>query len=96
MDAPENALVLVYLCSIIWDYYQDWVVLAQIASSMSESGEDCQKHKLAYVEPKGMHKLLANIAMSILLYEAWIWTDVISAKQCQKTEMVLVQLKCVG
>ncbi len=30
----RDAKVLVYLCSIIWDYFQDWVVLAQTASGM--------------------------------------------------------------
>ncbi len=34
MDAQENGKVLVYLCSIIQDYFRDWVVAVQTASSM--------------------------------------------------------------
>ncbi len=40
-------------------------------------------------------KLLANIAMSVLLYGASIWADAISAREHQKREMVSVQRKAV-
>ncbi len=46
---------------------------------------------------KGKRKLLANVAMSVLLYGAPIWAD---ARQYRRTEMVLVQrkaaLRCVS
>ncbi len=49
---------------------------------------------------KGKRKLLANVAMSVLLYGAPIWADAINARQYRRTEMVLVQrkaaLRCVS
>ncbi len=55
--------------------------------------------KLAHVEPRwpseGKHKLLANVAMSVLLYGTPIWADAISAKEYRRTEMVLVLWKAV-
>ncbi len=49
---------------------------------------------------EGKRKLLANVAISVLLYEAPIWTDAINARQYRRTEMVSVQwkaaLRCVS
>ncbi len=42
---------------------------------------------------KGKRKLLANIAMSVLLYGAPIWAHAINARQYRRTEMVSVQRK---
>ncbi len=48
----------------------------------------------------GKRKLLANVAMLVLLYGAPIWADAINTRQYQRTEMVLVQrkaaLRCVS
>ncbi len=44
---------------------------------------------------EGKCKLLANIAMSVLLYGASIWADTIDAREYRRTEMVSVQLKAV-
>ncbi len=41
----------------------------------------------------GNRKLLANVAMSVLLYGTKIWADAINAREYQRTEMVLVQWK---
>ncbi len=49
---------------------------------------------------EGKRKLLANIAMSVLVYEALIWTDAINTRKYPRMEMVSVQwkaaLRCVG
>ncbi len=44
---------------------------------------------------EGKRKLLADIAMLVLLYRAPIWADVINARQYRRTEMVSVQRKAV-
>ncbi len=48
---------------------------------------------------KGKHKLLVNVAMSVLLYGAPIWADAINAEE-NGTQVVLVQqkaaLRCVS
>ncbi len=49
---------------------------------------------------EGKCKLLANVANSVLLYGAPIWTDAINAREYRRMEMVSVQqkavLKCVS
>ncbi len=44
--------------------------------------------------------LLANVVMSVFLYEAPIWAEAINAREYQRTKMVLVQqkaaLQCVS
>ncbi len=49
---------------------------------------------------EGKRKLLANVAMLVLLYRAPIWADAINARQYRRMEMVLVQwkaaLRCVS
>ncbi len=42
---------------------------------------------------EGKHKLLANVAMSVLLYGAPIWADTINAREYRRSEMVSVQQK---
>ncbi len=42
------------------------------------------------------YKLLANVAMLVLLYEVPIWADTINAKECRRTEVVLVQWKAAS
>ncbi len=48
---------------------------------------------------EGKRKLLANIAMSVILYGAQIWADAINTREYQRTEMISVQwkaaLRCV-
>ncbi len=51
---------------------------------LSQSWENHRKHKLIHVEPKGLAegkcKLLANVAMSVLLYEAPIGAEASTLK----------------
>ncbi len=71
--ARECKGVLVYLHSIIRNYFQDWVVLAQTASGM------IKKEKMCGV-PQGfvLGLLLRNIAIDdILKEEVPLWVSII-------------------
>ncbi len=60
-------------------------IVVSISQLMSNLGGPCE----------GKRKLLANIALLVLLYGAPIWADSINARQYRRTEMVLVQQKTV-
>ncbi len=42
---------------------------------------------------EGKRKLLADVAMSVLLYGAPIWDNTINVRECQRMEIVSVQRK---